>query len=426
MPELAQFLAPLRVHFAQAPSAGMLERYVTGLLTEHPNKNCQTLAGVVPGTTDQRLNHLLTGMAWDESDLNRQRVQLMKALPTEGDGVLVFDDTGFGKQGRHSVGVARQYSGTLGRVANCQVAVNCHYAERTVAWPVGTRLYLPKGWVEDESRRAPARVPPELGFQTKPEIALALLDQANAWGVKHAAVTADADYGDNPQFLDGLEARGERHVVAVRKDFTVAPGARGGPAQSAEATLDRVGRRAWRSLAWREGSRGWLRARFVAVRCRRVDGQGRRHIGWLIGQRPGRNQQGERRYFWSDFGPHAAVREMVEYAHRRYWVEQYHEEAKGELGWDQFQGRRWDGFHRHATTVMLAYSFLVWLDWRQRQQQKRCARPRGAFSPSPRRAPAVLAGGAPGGGRLVQSRRPARTRPARTAGTAPGLAALTK
>jgi SRSO17 transposase len=426
MPELAQFLGPFRVHFAQAPSAGVLDRYVTGLLTEHPNKNCQTLAGVVPGITDQRLNNLLTDMAWDETDLNRQRVQRMAGLPTEGDGVLVFDDTGFGKQGRHSVGVARQYSGTLGRVGNCQVTVNCHYAERTVAWPVNTRLYLPQSWAEDEARRARARVPPELRFQTKPEIALELLDQANAWGVRHAAVTADADYGDSPHFLDGLEARGEPYVVAVRKNFSVALRARGGPAEPAEAVLAQVGRRAWRSLAWREGSQGWLRARFAAVRCWRVDGRCRRRIGWLIGQRPGRNQQGEFKYFWSNFGPHAALSELVEYAHRRHWVEQYHEEAKGVLGWDQFQGRRWDGFHRHAVTVMLSYSFLVWLEWRQRQQQKRRGRPRGAFSPSARRAPPVLAGGASGGGRLAQSRRPAQARPAARGGKTPGPPALTK
>lgn len=408
MPELAQFLEPFRVQFAQGPSAGVLDRYVTGLLTEHPNKNCQTLAGVVPGTTDQRLNNLLTGMAWDETELNRQRVQRMGQMETEGDGALVFDDTGFAKQGHHSVGVARQYSGTLGKVGNCQVTVNCHYAERTLAWPVSTRLYLPKEWAEDEPRRAAAHVPAEVKFQTKAEIALELLDQANGWGVKHAVVTVDADYGDNPHFLDGLEGRHERHVVAVRKDFTVARSARGGSVQPAAEVLAGVGRRAWRSIAWREGSKGWLRARFTAVRSWRVDGRGRRRVGWLIGQRPGRNQPaGEAKYFWSNFAPHALLEKMVEYAHRRCWVEQYHEEAKGELGWDQFQGRRWDAFHRHAVTIMLSYSFLVWLDWQQRQQRKRRGRPRGAFSPSARLAPDELTGRASDRSRLAQSHRPA-------------------
>src|SRR5512143_2625854 len=120
LPELAAFLDPFRVHFQRSEGPRTLERYLTGLLTEHPNKNCDTLAQVVPGTSEQRLQGLLTAMARDEDDLNRQRVQRLLALPTEGDGVLIFDDAGFAKQGPCSVGVARQYSGTLGKAANCQ------------------------------------------------------------------------------------------------------------------------------------------------------------------------------------------------------------------------------------------------------------------------------------------------------------------
>ena len=403
MPELAGFLAPFRVHFAQGPSAGVLDRYVTGLLTEHPNKNCQTLAEVVPNTNGQSLNNLLTDMAWDEEDLNRQRVQKMSDLKTEGDGVLVFDDTGFAKQGHCSAGVARQYSGTLGKRGNCQVSVNCHYAERTLAWPISTRLYLPKEWAEDEERCRRAHVPPSVEFRTKPQIALELLDQAYSWGVRYAAITADADYGDNPRFLDGLEDRYEQYVVAARKDFQVAQSSNG-PAQDAQAVLAGVGRRAWRSLAWREGSKGWLRARFTAVRCWRVDGQGRHRIGWLIGQRSGRGASEERKYFWSNFGPQARLAQMVEYAHRRHWVERYHEEAKELLGWDQYQGRLWSGFHRHAVSVMLAHSFLVWQEWQQRQEQTRPGRPRRAFSPSAGSPSAAAAGGASADQRLAPPR----------------------
>jgi DDE superfamily endonuclease len=153
------------------------------------------------GGHEQQLQHLLTGMAWDEADLNRQRVQVMRGLRTERDGVLSIDDTGFAKQGRHSVGVARQYSGTLGKVGNCQVTVNCHYAERTLAWPVVTRLHLPQAWAEDEARRQAAHVPEEVTFQTKAELALALIAEAKHCGVRHACVVADADYGDNPLLL---------------------------------------------------------------------------------------------------------------------------------------------------------------------------------------------------------------------------------
>src|SRR3989442_6050232 len=143
LPELAEFVAPLRVHLTQGPSAEALRQYLSGLLSEHPNKSCDTLAEVVPETNQQQFNHLLTDMVWDETALNRQRIARMQTIPSEGDGELIFDDTGFEKQGRHSVGVAHQYTGTAGQLANCQVTVNCHYAERTLAWPGGTRLDLP-------------------------------------------------------------------------------------------------------------------------------------------------------------------------------------------------------------------------------------------------------------------------------------------
>src|SRR5688500_15150570 len=259
-PELAAFLAEFTVSFAQRPSARVLERYCTGLLTEHPNKNCDTMAQVVPGTTEQQLNHLLTEMAWDTADLNRQRVRSMVALGTEGDGVLVVDDTGFPKQGRASAGVQRQYSGALGKTGNCQVAVSCHYAERTLGWPVDVRLYVPKSWTDDPERRRRAHVPDALAFQTKPEIALALLDEARALGVRHACVTADADYGDNPVFLNGLEARGEPYVVAICGDFSVAT-TRTGPRQRADAVLAAEPLRSWVPTAWAEGSRGVQRAK---------------------------------------------------------------------------------------------------------------------------------------------------------------------
>src|SRR3982751_6229793 len=239
LPELAEFLAPFRVHFHRSEGPQALERYLTGLLTEHPNKNCDTIAQVVPATSQQRLQGVLTALDWDEDDLNRQRVQDLLRLPSEGDGVLIFDDTGFAKQGRCSVGVARQYSGTLGKVGNCQVTVNCHYAGRTIAWPVATRLYLPKEWAYDEARREKAKVPEDVEFQTKPEIALDLLDKADSWGVRYACVVADADYGDNPNFLAGLEERKKRYVAAVRKDFQVALTA-DGPARDAEVVLAAV------------------------------------------------------------------------------------------------------------------------------------------------------------------------------------------
>src|SRR4051812_6230002 len=230
-----------------------LERYLTGLLTEHPNKNCDTLAQVVPGTSEQRLRGLLTTIDWDEDDLNRRRVQRLLALPTEGDGVLIFDDTGFAKQGRGSVGVARQYSGTLGKTGNCQVSVNCHYAERTIAWPVATRLYLHESWTKDPARCRKARVPEAVSFETKPAIALALLDQARAWGVRHACIVADADSGNNPTSPAGLARRRGGYVGAGRRASAGAPRRRQAePSQRAEVVLEALPGSAWRAVRWRE------------------------------------------------------------------------------------------------------------------------------------------------------------------------------
>jgi SRSO17 transposase len=285
--------------------------------------------------------------------------------------------------------VQRQYSGTLGKTGNCQVTVNCHYAERTLAWPVATRLYLPKEWAGDSDRREKAKVPEEVAFQTKPAIALALLDHARELGIRHAAVTADGDYGDNPKFLTGLELRKERYVVAVRCDFSVAPG-QFTPAQRTEALIAAQGKKRWRTVRWREGSTGWLRAKVVAVRCWRVTSEGPRRIGWLIGEDA---RDGRRRYYWSNFGPHTPLVRMVAYAHRRHWVERFHEEAKGLMGWDPYQGRLWTGFHRNSVLVMLAYSFLVWQEFQQRHQVSRRGRPRRPFSPSGRPQATAPAGG---------------------------------
>jgi SRSO17 transposase len=394
LPELKEFLGAFQVRFRRPEGAETVERYMTGLLTELPNKNCDTIAQAVPGTSEQRLQEFLTNMQWDDEDLNRQRAQKMIAEASLGDGVLVLDDTGFPKQGNASVGVARQYSGTLGKVGNCQIAVTCCYSDPQASWPVAVRLYLPQAWAEDHARRDQARVPEEVAFRTKPEVALGLLDQARAWGVSHRCIVADADDGDNPNFLAGLESRQERYVVSVRADFRVCQQRRvTSPVQRADHVLRALPRRQWRTIRWRQGTTGWLRKKFVAVRCWRVTSDGQRHVGWLLGERTTRGQPEERKYYWSNLPAPATLEELAGYAHRRYAVEQFHEEAKGELGWDQYQGRLWPGFHRHAATVMLAYSFLVWLELRQRKASRGRGRPRHPFSPSAGPAAKLTASG---------------------------------
>src|SRR2546423_1954436 len=402
LPELADFLRPFQAQFTRAEPRHALERYLTGLFTEHPNKNCDTIAQVVPGTSEQSLQGLLTAMLWDEDDLNEQRVQILRALPTEGDAALLFDDTGFAKQGKASVGVARQYSGTLGKVGNCQVGVTCCYSDPQASWPVAVRLYLPQEWTDDPERLRRARVPADVPFQTKPQIALALLDQARAWGVPHRGVVADAAYGDNPNFLAGPETPHERYVVAVRSDLQVRPKCRDAPhAQRVDQVVSAVPRRQWRTIRWRAGSKGWQRKQFVAVRAWRITAEGDPRLGWLLGERAARGQPEEPKHYWSNLPASASLEELVDYAHRRSAIEQFHEEAKEELGWDQYQGRLWPGFHRHAVTVMLAMSFLLWLELRQRQSQPKRGRPRDPFSPSARSLASCAGSGASGGSAMA-------------------------
>jgi len=394
LPDLAEFLAPFADHFLRSEGRDTLERYSTGLLSDLPRKNGDTIAEAIPGTNAQRSQELLTRIQWDATALNGQRVEKMRDEVRVGDGMLLFDDTGFAKQGTHSVGVSWQYSGTLGKVGNCQVAVTCVYADPAVSWPVGVRLYLPRDWTNDPVRCAQAGVPEDIVFQTKPEIALDLLDEADRRQVSYKVIGGDADYGGDSTFLSGLEARGKRYVVAIPCDFHVeVKGQAALGSRRADGVLKEMAPSAWKTISWREGTKGLLRKKFVAIRAyRTLEGQ-RQQLGWLIGERPARGQSGEWKYYFSNFPKATPLKKMVEYAHRRWHIEEFHEGGKSLLGWDDYQGRLWTGFHRQATIVMLTYSFLRWHEWRQRQQTPRSpGRPRDPFSPSARSTPTPLGG----------------------------------
>ena len=227
LPELAAFLEPFAPLFRRHTSRDSMERYLTGLLTDLPHKTADTIAAAVAGTSTERLQHLLTDAAWDAHALDEARIKRLLAIHPPTAGVLVFDDTGLPKKGTESVGVAAQYSGTLGKIGNCQVVVSAEYLADDPAsstpfhWPVSAQLYLPESWVADEERRKRTHVPAEIGQQTKPEIALSLLDRARAWGVPIQAVVVDAGYGDNPHFLAGLDERQVPYVCGVQSTFGV-------------------------------------------------------------------------------------------------------------------------------------------------------------------------------------------------------------
>jgi SRSO17 transposase len=425
LPELAAYLAPFAPLFRRSTSRESLERYVTGLLTDLPRKNCDTIAAAVAGTSTERLQHLLTDATWDPQALDQHRVQTLVAQSPR-DGLLVLDDTGLPKQGRSSVGVARQYSGTLGKVANCQVVVTAHYVadeptnRAPVHWPVTARLYLPEAWATEPGRRTKVHVPAEVAFCTKPELALALVEQARAWGVPFACVVADAGYGDNPTFLKGLEAHQVAYVVGVSRTFGVRlpdavrtaacvppPGPRGrgrptkprpAPLAEAQAVIAAVPEERWQTITWRAHVDGTvLRKQFVAVRAHWATGGppfSTSHArvwtgpeGWLLGERPVPGDGGEAKWYYSTLPADTPLHRLAEIAHSRWPIEQFYEDAKGECGLDHYQGRRWDGLHRHLALVMLTYSFLACQRWQPA--------PPAGFSPL-RRAPVVPSGPSPG------------------------------
>src|SRR5437588_3020475 len=290
LPELDRFLQPYRSLFQRAQSRQSLDRYVTGLLTDLPRKNCDTIAATVAGTSTERLQHLLTDADWKPEALDEARVRHLVAH-SPPNGILVLDDTSFPKQGKQSVGVQPQYCGALGKRANCQVVVSAQYvadqpeARVPLHWPVTAQLYLPESWATDPERRKRAHIPEETAFHTKPEIALSLLDRAAKWEVPFRFVVADAGYGDNPTFLAGLEARKLPYVCAVERSFGVRlpdevreaaaakpekPKGKGRPKLPRPAPLytvaDLVVRQpesAWQTISWREGTKGALRKQFL-------------------------------------------------------------------------------------------------------------------------------------------------------------------
>jgi SRSO17 transposase len=400
LPELAAYLEPFAPLFRRSTSRESVERYLTGLLTDLERKNCDTIAAAVAGTSTERLQHLLTDATWEPQALDQQRVRAL-AAQSPPQGILVLDDTGLPKQGRSSVGVARQYSGTLGKVANCQVVVSAHYvadepaSRAPVHWPVTAQLYLPETWATDGARRAQVHVPTTVAFQTKPELALALVDYARAWSVPFAWVVADAGYGDNPTFLQGLEARQIAYLVGISSTFGVRlpeevhiatlvlpprPRGRGQPKKSrpaplytAQAVLETLSEDRWQSITWREHDDGVLCKQFVAVRVHWATGGPQFSTshhrvytgpeGWLLGERPVPGDSGDRKWYFSTLPADTPLQRLVEVAHSRWPIEQFYEDAKGECGLDHYQGRRWDGLHRHLALVMLAYSFLARQRW---------------------------------------------------------------
>lgn len=363
------------------------EQYLRGLLVQHADRrNAENLAEAVDGATARALQRFLTEAPWSSEAVRGELQSCLGERLNAPDGTWVLDDTGFAKQGNRSVGVARQYSGTLGKVGNCQVGVFLAYVSERGHALVDGALYLPREWTDDPARCRQAGVPEEVGFSTKPDLALALLRRAKAVGQMAARwVTADEAYGQVPHFRDALEADGYWYVLEVpcttpvfRQPTTVAvppwtgrgrkptqprvvPDA--SPPQPVQAVAAALLAAPWTQVVVAEGAQG---PRAYQVTARRVwesrDGLPGREC-WLVLRR---NLDGsELKYYLSNAPADAVLATLARIGAWRWSIETEFQTEKGESGLDEYEVRGWQGWHHHITLALLAGAFLLTLeqDW---------------------------------------------------------------
>ena len=351
---LSAWLEPFERCFGHVAQRGAFRRYLLGLLSDSRRKSMSAMWERVhnPGTY-QAFQHFISHAPWDHARIWRQ----LRAVIPDREGVLILDATSFPKQGPHSVGVARQYCGTLGKVANCQVAVTAALWTGARAWMIGAALYLPEPWLTREARQR-AKIPAAVSFQEKWRLALTLVRQARAAGVHITAVLGDAEFGDNRTLRQHLHRSGLDYALGVSSTLTVV---RTGQtrAESVRVIAEQLPRRAWRAVSWRNGrNRPWS-AHFAAVRGTPTARWPHRHASdvWILFERDLGTTPRVKTYFVS-LPATASLRAVVRLAHHRWAIEQQYLELKDELGLDHFEGRSFPGWHRHVLLTALAYTWL--------------------------------------------------------------------
>jgi len=351
-----------------------LEDYCVGLMGPSERKSVEPMAAVTaPDRTSaqhQSLLHFVGQSEWSDAKvLAKVRELVLPAIERHGPiEAWIIDDTGFPKQGKHSVGVASQYCGQLGREGNCQVAVSLSVANRHASLPVAYRLYLPRQWAEDRARRRKAGVPARLRFMSKPKIALEQIKAALAAEIAPGVVLMDADYGRDGNLRRELRALRLHYVAAIQSTPMVwksgtgpKPGRRLPKARQEDADLASVkdvalglGNDAWKIIRWREGTVEWLQSRFARVRVRLA----REAEEWLLIEWP-EGEKAPTKYWLSNLALDISFEKLVDIAKLRWRIERDYQELKQELGLGHFEGRGWRGFHHHATLCIAAYGFLI-------------------------------------------------------------------
>jgi SRSO17 transposase len=371
------------------------ETYLRGLMLDGKRKSIEPMAARLQDGDEQCLQQFVNQSPWLWGPVReRLAVRMSAEIVPEA---WVIDDTGFPKQGKKSVGVARQYCGALGKTGNCQVGVSVNAVTARASCPIDWRLFLPEAW-NDDPRRAECRVPDEVRHQPKWKLALGMIDELAGWGIQGPPVLGDAAYGDVTEFRLGLEERGLHYVLDVKGTTSaltqsatpLAPPRRPGrgrppapryrrPFSSLAELAAGADPDAWTELTWREGTRGAMRSRFLVIRVRpanvklrRADLDGELPVCWLLAEWP-EGKDAPTDYWLSNLPADTPIDRLVLLAKLRWRVEQDYRELKDALGLDHFEGRSWPGWQHHVTLVSVAHGFLTSERLRRRPQHRAAA-----------------------------------------------------
>jgi SRSO17 transposase len=405
--DFEDFQARFAPFFARSEPRVAARRYLRGLLTPVQRKNCWQMAEAVGEKDPQQMQRLLYSARWDEDGARDELQRFAVEQFGDEEGIGVVDETGFLKKGSKSVGVKRQYTGTAGKVENCQVGVFLTYFTPGGRTFLDRRLYLPQDWCEDEERRREAQVPEEVSFKTKPELAVEMLEHAWAQGVPMAWVTGDEVYGDAPKLRDAVGGRGKRYVLAVschtpvwqerpplEEPVTGAMGrprtrprlAQGAPAaETVAAVIAAQPLDSWQRLTVSGGEKGpraydWIRVRIVESRNKLPGPE-----SWLLARRSIADPT-DIAYYLSNAPQSTPLQTLAEVAAARWSIETTIEEGKGETGLDEYEVRYWHSWHRHITLSMIAHA---WLTSIRQAEGKKTAGPRTGRAEHPRSASAA-------------------------------------
>jgi SRSO17 transposase len=368
---LERYLDQLGELLGNRPRRASFAAYAMGLLSESERKSIEPLAARASATpahasaAHQKLHHFIANTTWSDHEVRLAAARYAIAAMEERDPMVawVIDDTGFLKQGKHSVAVQRQYTGSAGKTANCQVAVSLSVTTRTEHLPIDFALFLPESWTEDPERRRKAKVPEEATFKTKHELALEMIEQAARDKIPGTIVLADSFYGHSRPFRETVHLFGFDYGMAIYSNDTMwvldrREHRRGAPRTAKEIALD-LGEKRFRRCTWREGTNRKLFSRFALLRVKVPVEEGlTAHAEWLLIEWP-YGEKEPTNFFLTTLPKRMSKKQIVRLIKERYRTEQAYEELKGELGLDHFEGRSFPGWHHHVSVVLCAYAFLV-------------------------------------------------------------------